>query len=249
MSVSNGIGSGGGVSRMVTETISTRSFRRPSASAGISEIFCATSSPFDHATEHGELIVERRLIAHAQEELRARGIRLARLQHGRHRAARVLLRDSPERAPSGFNTPKPARAVERLLRRILRQRIAALHDPPEHRAMERRPRVRALLGQLHEVADVIRRALGQQLNHDRAGRGLDDSLLVLHLIERQRRGEEPALGGWRLRGRWLRGRRLPLCGLRGDRRRHQQCDERESKQAAGDDRPIHAAILPTSFDP
>ena len=45
VSVANGTGSGGGVSRIVTESISIRSVTLPCASTGASEIACTTSSP------------------------------------------------------------------------------------------------------------------------------------------------------------------------------------------------------------
>ena len=43
------------------------------------------------ASEDRVVAVERRLIGHADEELRAAAVGLARLQHRRHGAARVLL--------------------------------------------------------------------------------------------------------------------------------------------------------------
>ena len=57
VSVENG--SGGGVSRIVTCLISTRSVATPLSSTGVSEIFCTTSMPSDDVAEHRVLPVER----------------------------------------------------------------------------------------------------------------------------------------------------------------------------------------------
>ena len=148
--------------------------------------------PLDHAPEHRELPVERRLIRDADEELRAGAVRLARPQHRRHRAADVLQVVGAE-----LQDAEPAGAVLRLLRRILRQRIAALDQAAQDGAVERRAVVGALLGQLHQVADVIGRGVGQQLDHDVAEAGRDDRLLVAHLLDRQRRGVDARRGGGR----------------------------------------------------
>ncbi len=83
-----------------------------------------------------------------------------------------------------------AGAVLRRLRRILRDRIAALDDAHRDHAMERRPVVGALARARDEVRDVVRRRVRQQVEHDRPVRRLEHGLLVLQLGRRQRRGEE-----------------------------------------------------------
>ena len=76
---------------------------------------------------------------------------------------------------------KPAAAVLRALRRILRQRIAALDDPHRDHAMEHRAVVRAFPRPRDEVRHVVRRGVGQQVEHDRALAGLENRLLVAKL--------------------------------------------------------------------
>ena len=60
--------------------------------------------------------------------------------------------------------------------------------------MEDRPGVSAVLGVLDEIADVVRRGLGQQVDDDGAELGLEDRLLAAHLRDRQRRREETRAG-------------------------------------------------------
>ena len=104
---------------------------------------------------------------------------------------------------------EPAGAVGVGFRRVLRERIAALHDSLPHDAVEGRSDVGAILRVLDEVADVIRRRFWQQINDDRTEIGVDKGLLVPHLVERQRRRKE-------LRSRRrLRGSRFRWRGLRG----------------------------------
>ena len=185
----------------------------PSGVAGVSEIFCTTSMPSETRPKTVYLPVERRLIGHAHEELRAAAVRLARLQHGRHGAARLRLA-----ADLRLQHTQPARAVQLRLRRILRQRIAALDDPQPDHAMERRPLVGPLARQLDEVADVVRREIRPQIDDERPGRRVNDRLLVGHLGRRQ--------GG--LEGR----RRLGPSGRAGEARSQKRTMEitRRSKR-------------------
>src|SRR5215831_12957148 len=148
----------------------------------------------DDAPENRELPAERELIGDGDEELRAGAVRLARLQYRGDCAAGQW-----RRVELGAQHPEAARAVECLLRWILRQRIASLDDPHLDRAMERRPIVGALAGQLDEVADMIRRDVGQQLDDERALRRLDDGLLVCHLGCGERRLERRRCGWFSLR--------------------------------------------------
>ena len=62
--------------------------------------------------------------------------------------------------------------------------------------MEDRPVVGALFRELHEITDVIRGHIGAQIDDERAGAGVNDRLLVGHLLDGERRLEE----GRRLRG-------------------------------------------------
>ena len=121
--------------------------------------------PFGDAAEDRVLAVERRLIGHADEELRPAAVRPARLEHRRHRAARRALR-----AELRLQHAEPAGAVQLRLGRILRQRIAALDDAEPDDAMEDRPVVGAVARQLDEVADVIRREVRPQIDDERSRR-------------------------------------------------------------------------------
>ena len=157
----------------------------------------------DDPPEHRELAVEGRLIRDADEELRAGAVRLARPQHRRHRAAHVL-----EIVGAELQDAEAAGPVLRLLRRILRQRIAALDQAAQDGAMEGGAVVGALLGQLHQVADMVGRGVGQQLDHDVAEAGRDHRLLVPHLLDGQRRRVDARRAG----------RRTARLGCRRERR-------------------------------
>ena len=67
----------------------------------------------------------------------------------------------------GLQHTQAAGAVELRLRRILRERIAALDDPQPDHPMKRRPVVGPLARQLDEVADMIRREIGPQVDDER----------------------------------------------------------------------------------
>ncbi len=108
--------------------------------------------PVRDVREHGVLVVERRLIGEHDEELRPRAVGLARHEHGRHRSARHL-----RRTRFGLHHVLSARAVQRSLGRVLRQRIAALDHAVFHGPMECRAVVRALRCELHEVGGLVRR--------------------------------------------------------------------------------------------
>ena len=79
------------MSRIVTDLISIRVAGRPAALAGDGRDLLHDLEALDDAAEDRVLAVERRLIADADEELRAGAVALSRLQHGRHGAGRVLL--------------------------------------------------------------------------------------------------------------------------------------------------------------
>ena len=172
----NGSGSGGGVSRISTDTMPTLSVVIPSGVAGVSEIACTTSMPSDTRPKTVYFAGQRRLIRHAHEELRPAAVRLTRLQNRRHRPARRRLA-----ANLRLQHPEPASAVKLRLGRILRQRIPALDDPQPDHAVKGRPVVGAVARQLHEVPDMIRREIGAQVDHELPFRRRDHRLLVGHL--------------------------------------------------------------------
>ncbi len=152
--------------------------------------------PLAHAPECRVLAGERRLIAHADEELCARAIGIARTDDGRNRSRGERLR-----ARLGSKHAETAGAVLALLRRILRERIASLHDAVSNDAMERRARIGALGRKLDEVADVVRREIRTEIDHEHPGRRLDDRLLVGHLRRGQRRLERRGTTRRRLSGK------------------------------------------------
>ena len=161
VSVLNGSGSGGGVSRIATDTISMlgrHPFRRRRRLRDLLDDVHALGD----AAEDRVLAGQRRLIGHADEELRPAAVGLARLQHRRHRAARRRLA-----ADLGLQHTQPAGAVQLRLRRILRQRIAALDDAQPDHAVKGRSVVGPFAGELHEVADMIRREIRAQVDHER----------------------------------------------------------------------------------
>jgi len=82
---------------------------------------------------------------------------------------------------------EPPRPVERRLRRIPGQRIAALHDPVANHAVEDRAVERLLARRLDEVADVIGRQVRTQVDHDRPQGRVEHRLLAGHLCNAQRR--------------------------------------------------------------
>src|SRR5206468_4148887 len=86
----------------------------------------------------------------------------------------------------GLDEVLPAGAVERALRRILTERIAPLHHPEPHGAMEDRAVVAAVRRELHEIRGLIRRRLRQQVDGERALARLDDGLLGCRLRIEQR---------------------------------------------------------------
>jgi hypothetical protein len=135
--------------------------------------------------EHRVLTVEGRLVRDADEELRPRAVAPARHEHRRDRAARVLLAVRLE-----AKHPEPSRAVLRRLRRVLRDRIAALDDPHRNHAMKGRPVVGAFARARDEVGDVVGSRVREQVEHDRPMRGLEDGLLALQLFRRQCRDEK-----------------------------------------------------------
>ena len=146
---------------------------------------------------------------------------------------------------------EPAGAVLRRLRRILRQRIAALDDAHRDHAVERRAVVGALAGAGDEVRHVVGRGLGQQVEHDRAEAGLDHGLLALELGGGQR--------ARRRTGRPARGTRAgaaraavapPAAAALGpggggtDEQEHQRQEERRMGGIIGAGRRCRPAIVP-----
>ena len=168
----------------------------------------------DDTPKHRDGPVEGDLVGDGDEELAAGAIGLARLQHGRDRATRhrlavELLRQHTEAAG----------AIHRPFGRVLGQRVAALDEPHPQGAVKRRLVERALASLCDEVADVIGRDLGQQLDDERAARGLDDGLLALHVGRRQGRGEQ----GCRLCGsRGTARTGLRVCKGRGQTRHEEE---------------------------
>ena len=100
VSVTNG---SGGVSRIVTRRISTRSVASPAASTGVAEIFEQHLHAVRDVAEDAVLAVERRLIGQHDEELRAGAVGLARDGHRSHRAPA----SSSARGASSFTAFRP----------------------------------------------------------------------------------------------------------------------------------------------
>jgi len=125
-----------------------------------------------HLPEYRVLVVERRLIGEDDEELRAGTIGPSGHQHRGHRTACHL-----RRARFRLDEVLPAGAVERALRRILAERIAPLHHPEPHGAMEDRAIVAAVRRELHEIRGLTWRRLRQQVDDECALARLDDGLL------------------------------------------------------------------------
>ena len=147
VSVVNGTGSGGGVSRMVTVVISIRSRALPSASAGASEILWTTSMPSTTRPKIGVLAIECRLIGNADEELRPGTVRFgwaeARPQPRRVWRARPQFPACRMPSPpcrTARSSPDPSK------------RIAALDDAEPDDPVKDRAVVRAFARQLDEVA-------------------------------------------------------------------------------------------------
>src|SRR5262249_49180816 len=113
-----------------------------------------------------------------------------------------------------------ARPVQRLFGRVLRERIAALDDTARDDAVEGGPVVAALLGGGHEVLHVGGCDLGQQLDREGTGGGLDRYL------------DSRGIRGWRCL--------LPRPSRRQDQAARQgQARERETQA-----RPTHPTPLP-----
>ena len=134
--------------------------------------------------------VEPRLVDDADEELRAAAVGLAGDHHRGDGPPRV-----PLRVELGRDEAQAAAAVHVPAGRILRQRVAALHDPVPHHAVEDRAVVLPRLGQRDEQPDVVRCVLGQQVDDDGAEVRLEHALPAGHLLDRQRRDVRIAVLG------------------------------------------------------
>ena len=97
------------------------------------------------------------------------------LLEGRRAAATVPRANGPV-GELGREQAEAARPVLRGLRRVLRERVAALDDPARDDAVERRAVVAAGLRGLDEERGVLRRDLGQQPDREPALGRLDDGL-------------------------------------------------------------------------
>ncbi len=124
-----------------------------------------------HVAEHRVLAVEPRLIDDDDEELRACAVGFPRDEHRRRRSLRHL-----RHARVRLHRVQSPRAVLRPPGGIPRQGIAALHHPVLHHAVKRGPVVGALTSERHEVGDVVRGRLRREVDHEEAGRRLDDRL-------------------------------------------------------------------------
>src|SRR5439155_26346757 len=100
----------------------------------------------DDAAEHIVDAVERGLIGDADEELRTPAVWVVRADHRRHRPARVLLA-----VALGTQHHQAAAAVRVGLRRIFRERIAALNNRVFDHAVKGRAGIAAVLRRLDEV--------------------------------------------------------------------------------------------------
>jgi hypothetical protein len=164
------------------------------------------------AREDGVLPIERRLIGDGDEELRAAAVPITGHEHRRHSAARVLLGVALEAQHA-----EPALPVLRRLTGILRQRIPALDDAHGDYTVERRAVVGALARARHEMRDVVRRRVVQQVENDGPVARLEHGLFVLDLGRRQCGGEKCIAR----RRRFLRARAL----IRNGHEQHQREQE------------------------
>ena len=114
-----------------------------------------------------------------------------RLQHGRHGAASVLLG-----ADLRLQHAQPARPVSFDFAGSFDQRVATLNDPTQNHAMKDGAVVGSGFRLLDEVADVVGREVGTQVDDERARARRHHRLLVRQLRER-----------WTLSRLWL-GRSL-----------------------------------------
>ena len=179
------------MSRIVTAVIATRVSGAPRASAGSSEIFWTMSSPsltrpntVNCPASAGCSVTQTKNCAPPLSGCPGRS------------AAPTAPRVNGSPLCSACSTPSPPDPDLRRLRRILRQRIAALDDavaaPRDGSvvfAYAPSPR------QLHEVADVIRREIRPEIDDERARGGVDHRLLAGHLRDRQRRFERAGGAG------------------------------------------------------
>ena len=117
---------------------------------------------FDHPAEDGVLAVEVFGGAEGEKELRATGV-LAGVGH-RERAAEVLA-GVRLAGLAGDHVSRPPRATA--------GRIAPLRHELGDDAVERRPRVEALLDEADEVGDGVRGLVLEQLDNEIPGGGLD----------------------------------------------------------------------------
>src|SRR5688572_29049545 len=94
------------------------------------------------------------LIRDADEKLRSTSVRIAATDHGRHGSARIFFR-----VPLSSQHTESAGAVRLRLRRIFRERIAALDDALSNHSMKDCAVVQTVLRVLDEIPDVVRRRL------------------------------------------------------------------------------------------
>ncbi len=131
------------------------------------------------ASEHRVLAVERWLVGHRHKELRAGAVGSRRIGHGGDGTRGVFL---------GVRLPahliQPALSPIRHSSRIARERIAPLNHGVLDDAVKRGAGKPAVTRDLHEQPDVIRRRVREQLEDERAERGLDDRLFAPHVLER-----------------------------------------------------------------
>ena len=160
-----------------TDVIATRSRGAPLSSAGVSEIFWTTSIPsltrpktVNCPASAGWSVTQTKNCAPA-------AVGIARPQRRAHRAARERLRRC---APPGACRDRRCRTAPPS-RGSFDSGSPPWMMPVLHHAMERSCRVGAVPRQLDEVADVVRREVRPQIDHERPGGRLDDRLLAGHL--------------------------------------------------------------------
>jgi hypothetical protein len=167
--------------------------------------------PRGHLAEDRELAGQGRLVREHHEELVAAAVGAVGLENGGHGPAR-----HGARRELGLEQAQPARPIERLLGRVLRERVAALDDPARHEAMEGRAVEPARARGLGEMAHVTGSEVGEHPYRERAVRGLDHGLQRTLLDDGSGTGRRGLARGRRRAGQErLAGQAQDQCEAKG----------------------------------